>query len=142
MPAPKAGEEGGPRMVMIKKSVTDGGGDAATGGGGPKVDVEIGDGGGEWKMDMGDMKRFMPEFEPDIRGLLAWPDGRIWVVTSERDDDTMHVDEWSMDGRYRKRFELPGYDTVAVGSDGALYAVEHDADDFPIVHRLDVTARH
>jgi hypothetical protein len=82
----------------------------------------------------------MPEWSADVRGLLSWPDRRLWVLTSDADDDRIVADEWSGSELVRT-FELPAYDRFAVGSDGQLYAVSHDEDDFPYVHRLDVTAR-
>jgi hypothetical protein len=81
----------------------------------------------------------LPEFAPDLRGLLAWPDGRVWAITSLGGDDTMSIDEWTPEGRYLKHFEVPAsYDRVRVGSDGQLYAIGHDDDEFAVVYRLTV----
>jgi hypothetical protein len=131
-PKPREGE-GGPTMVMIRKESSGGPG------GGVKTDVEVG--GHEETMTFNgeDLKNLMPEFEPDIRGVLAWPDGRIWVATSHRDDDTMTIDEWTVSADLLRTFEISAdYDALRVGRDGILYAVGHDEDDFPIVWRLDV----
>jgi hypothetical protein len=133
-------EEGGMVFISVERTADGGGGDH-DGGGGVKTEVTVGDHGeGEWQIDTDDLKNFMPEFSPDINGLLSWPDGRIWVMTSQGDDDTMVVDEWSFDGEFLKTFELDGdYTVLRVGADGALYGVAHDDDDYPIVYRLEVS---
>jgi hypothetical protein len=51
------------------------------------------------------------------------------------------VDEWSADGTWERRFTMPSeYDWVCLGRDGRVYAVTHDEDDYPSVHRLVVEA--
>lgn len=126
-------EEGGHQMMMITVTESDDGS-------GPERDVSVGDGEQTSTLDMGDLQSMMPEFSADVRGLLAWPDGRLWVLTSDADDDRIVADEWKGKA-FAGSFEIPAYDRYAVGADGALYAVSHDDDDFPFVHRLDVTAR-
>ncbi len=138
LPKPKGeGEDGGHRMVFVTKTVESS--PAGAGGvGGEETSVEIGDGETQ-TFDMKDLARMLPEYAADVRGLLGWPDGRIWVITSQGDDDTIVTDEWNADGTYVRRFSLPSYDRFAVGRDGQLYAVAHDDDDFPLVHRLRVS---
>lgn len=130
LPEPSGDEDGdGPRMVMI--TVEDDGG-----GGGADVNVDS-HAAGEMEFDAGELRKHMPEFTADLRGVLAWPDGRVWLPTSEEDGDAMVVDEWSRDGQYLRRLTLPSrYDWLSVGADGHLYAVAHDDDDYPIIHRL------
>jgi len=136
LPRPRKGEEGegeGHQMMMITVTETDDGS-------GPERDVSVGNGEQTTTLDMDDLQSMMPEFSADVRGLLAWPDGRLWVLTSDADDDRIVADEWK-GTTFAGSFEIPAYDRYAVGGDGALYAVSHDDDDFPYVHRLDVTAR-
>jgi len=138
-PKPDEGEEaGGPQIVMIKRS------HGGPGGGGSEVSTSAD---GDWKGDQGEtmtfgadqMKKYMPEFHPDTRGILAWPDGRIWVVTARDERKGMVTDEWSPDGEYLRRFVIPSdYDWLRVGSDGSLYGVSHDDDDYPTAHRVEV----
>ena len=142
MPAPPedGDDEGGePVVVMIRRDGGDGGG--AGGGGGEARSWSADAGNGEtMTFDMDDLSSMMPEFAPDVRGLLVWPDGRSWVITAEDDGDRMVTDEWSADGRYLRRFGVPKtWQSFGVGSDGRLYAVTHDEDGYPIVNRLDVT---
>jgi hypothetical protein len=81
----------------------------------------------------------LPKFQPDVRAVLAWPDGRAWVVTARDQGDSMVTDEWSSDGRLLRQFALSkDYQFYRVGRDGALYGVTHDEDDYPIVHKLAV----
>src|SRR5262249_39785275 len=90
-------------------------------------------------LNMDDLQKMIPKFSPDIRGLLAWADGRLWVVTSTDDGDTMIADEWTPRGDYSKRFTVPArYSRLRVGADGKLYGVTHDKDEYVIVQRLDV----
>ncbi|NNE42974.1 MAG: 6-bladed beta-propeller [Gemmatimonadetes bacterium] len=131
-------EEGGPRMVMIKRESP--GGDTedvdVRGGGGASFTTDDGE---TMELSMDRMKKFMPKHHPDTRGVLAWPDGRIWVITAEDQGDAMVTDEWSADGRWLRQFTVPAdYAFLNVGRDGQLYAVTHDEDDYPTVHRLAV----
>jgi hypothetical protein len=90
-------------------------------------------------LNMADIEKMLPKFSPDIRGLIAWPDGRLWVITSTNDGDNMVTDEWSAQGEYSKRFAVPAaYTRFKLGADGKLYGVSHDKDDYPVVQRLDV----
>jgi hypothetical protein len=123
--------EGGGRMVMITVE-DDGGGEGAS------VNVENSDGAETHTFDMGDMERFMPEYLDDLRGVVCWPDGRLWVFTSKLDGEDLVVDEWSVSGDYLRRLTLPDYEWFKVGANGELYGVGHDDDDYPIVHRLSV----
>lgn len=141
MPAPPSGdddERGEPVVVMIKR---DGGGAGGGGGDGESRSWSADAGDGEsMTFDMDDIGSMMPKFAPDVRGLLAWPDGRTWVITAADDGDRMVTDEWSAQGEYLRRFSIPKtWQSFAVGADGRLYAVTHDEEDYPIVHRLDVT---
>jgi len=106
-------------------------------GGGADVNVESGDAESH-TFDMGDLERFMPEHLDDLRGVISWPDGKLWVFTSKTDGDDLVVDEWSKSGDYLRRLTLPDYDWFKVGADGELYGVGHDEDDYPIVHRFSV----
>ena len=113
-----------------------GGGDDSPG----RVDVQAGDHGETMTFNGQDIRSMMPKFSPDLRGALAWRDGRIWALTAEDEGDRIVVDEWGGDGEYVRRFSLTReYDWFELGADGKLYAVAHDEDDYPIVHRLDVT---
>ena len=90
--------------------------------------------------DTSRLKQFLPKHHPDIRGVLAWSDGRLWIVTAEDAKGDMVTDEWSADGEYRRRFTIPGdYDWLNVGRDGNLYGVTHDEDDYPTAHRIEVS---
>ena len=130
----KDGESGGPRrVVMIRHE---------DGANGVSTSVQTGHAGEKQiTLHSDDIADMMPKFQPDLRGLLVWPDGRIWAMTSEKHGDKVVTDEWSRSGEYLKRFELSGeYDWLEIGADGALYGLTHDKDDFPIVHRLTVEA--
>jgi hypothetical protein len=137
-PPPADGEEdSGPQIVMIKRSHGGSGGGSAV-----ATSEDAG-----WKDEQGEsmtidsdrMRKYMPEFHPDTRGILAWPDGRIWVVTAHDERKGMVTDEWSADGEYLRRFEIPReYEWLRVGSDGSLYGVSHDDDDYPSAHRIEV----
>jgi len=134
-PLPRPADDGdGPTATIVVRR--EGGGGAQTSVSGPG---SSGSSGAETHTFTGaDLERMMPKHSPDIRGLLAWPDGRLWVITSTNDGDTMLVDEW-MDGEYRVRFGIPAtWDRLRVGADGKLYGVTHDADEYPIVHRVGV----
>jgi len=130
------GEEGRkPRMVMVTRTEQRG----PAGEGHSETNVQTGEE-ARIQLDQNDLAKMMPEFAPDLRGLLAWPDGRLWAITSMGDDDTMSIDEWSAEGRYLRSFTIDGdYDRIRVGSDGQLYAVGHDDDEFAIVYRLQAT---
>lgn len=129
------GEGGERRMVMVRvERGGDGGNQTSVSEGHP------GEGGETIQLTPDDLKSMLPKYRPDIRALLAWPDGRIWVLTAEDQGDSMIVDEWTTAGEYRARFTLPkSWDRWSMGADGKLYAVSHDEDDYPIVHRLSVT---
>lgn len=125
--------EGGGRMVMITVE-DDGGGE------GPSVNVDNNGGGETHTFDVGDMERFMPDFVDDLRGVICWPDGRLWVFTSKTDGDDLVVDEWNESGDYLRRLTVPDHEWFKVGANGELYGVGHDDDDYPIVHRFSVRA--
>jgi hypothetical protein len=140
-PPKKDGEEGAkPKMIMIKR--TEGGDDGGAPGGG-------GGGGAKWntggeneetmEFSMDKLAEFLPKHHPDTRGVLAWPDGRVWILTAKDDRGGVETDEWSADGKWLRRFTVPEeYDWLKVGRDGALYGVTHDEDDYPTVHRIAV----
>jgi len=129
-------EGGGPRMVMITMDDDGGGGGGGqSGDGGSSFTMEEGEG---VQLNMDDIQKMMPKHQADIRGLLAWPDDRVWVITAADDGEEMVTDEWSEDGRYLRRFAIPRYDRYALGADGQLYGLGHDDDDYPIVYRLHV----
>ena len=135
------GEEAEPVVIMIRQDAggAHGGGGDGGGDGGKRQWTAGDDGGEEMHIDMDDIRSFMPEFHPDTRGLLAWPDGRVWVVTAEDGRAGTVTDEWSADGQWARRFSIPEvYDEMRVGRDGRLYGVTHDDDGYPTVHRLDV----
>ncbi len=131
-------EDGGPVVVMIQRDEGSGG----HGGGTSNTrSWSSSDGDGEtMTFDLDDLQNMVPKHAPDLRGLLAWPDGNTWVVTGEGEDDEMIVDEWSEDGRYLRRFSIPRYSWLTVGGEGILYGLTHDEDDYPIVHRISVEA--
>lgn len=129
------GEGGGQAVVIVRR---EGGGGA--GGGTSEATAHTGaEAQQQIQLSAEDVARMMPKNRPDIRALLAWPDGRVWAVTAQDEGDRMVVDEWTADGKYAKRFPIPGnYARLRVGADGRLYGVSHDDEDFPIVHRLEV----
>jgi hypothetical protein len=131
-------EEGGePAVVMIKRTTggPDGGGAS---GGGSQWSAQAGDE-EEVTFAIDDVAKFLPEHHPDTRGVLAWPDGRVWILTAQDERSGVVTDEWSADGRWLRRFTVPEeYDWLDVGRDGKLYGVTHDEDDYPTVHRIDV----
>lgn len=133
-------DEGGPAVVMIKR--TEGGGGDGGGGAGGGAKWNAGGGHGEeMTFSLDNLEDFMPKHHPDTRGVLAWPDGRIWILTAEDDHGGVVTDEWSADGQWLRRFTVPEeYDWLNVGRDGALYGVTHDEDDYPTVHRVAVRA--
>jgi hypothetical protein len=134
MPRPNDGEEGegGGQAVVIVRREGGGGTGEATAHTGAEAQQQI-------QLSADDVAQMLPKNRPDIRVLLAWPDGRLWAVTAQDEGDRMVVDEWMVDGKYAKRFSIPrNYARLRVGADGRLYGVSHDEDDFPIVHRLDV----
>ncbi|UCE02907.1 MAG: 6-bladed beta-propeller [Candidatus Latescibacterota bacterium] len=136
MPQPSSDEEGGDdvQVVMIRR----GGGDDGDGG---RAEVHVGGDGETMSWNGQELRNMMPKYRPDLRGALAWPDGRIWALTADNDGDRIVVDEWSDQGDYTRRFSLTGeYDWFELGADGKLYAVSHDEEDYPIVHRLHVGA--
>lgn len=129
-------EEGEPQMVFIEV-------EESSGHDGSERNVTVGGGDhDEMTFNMDDLKKFMPEFTNDLRGIMVWPDGRVWVPTAETDGDRTVVDEWSATGEYTRKLSLPDrYEWLSVGADGNLYGVMHDEDDYPIVCRLDVQAK-
>ncbi len=140
---PKIGEGGkdGPRMIMIKETDGGPGGEGGGDGGGMKREVKVGKHGDEGGVDWNDLAKYMPEFTSDLRGILLWPDGRVWAVTSKVDGEAMISDEWDAAGGYQRVFSIPDrYRWLRVGSDGKLYAVARDEEDYPMVYRLDVAA--
>ena len=106
--------------------------------GGADVRVESGGHDDVAAFDMERLKDMMPEYHDDLRGVVRWPDGRLWAFTSTLRGDDVVVDEWSLDGEYLRRLTVPAYDWFQVGADGNLYGVDHDEDDYPIVHRFTV----
>ncbi len=133
---PASEEEGGVEHVVIVRR-DGGGGEGGGGGGGASAWTD--DSGEEMSMhlDADELKQFLPTHHSATRGVLAWPDGRLWVLTSEGKHG--RVDEWSMDGEWLRRFDLPdSYDWLTVGRDGRLYGVTHDEDEYPFVHRIEV----
>ncbi len=140
LPSGDGDEEGGEnKMVFV--TVTEES-DGAGGGSGPEVSWSDKGHDQTVELDQGDLMKHMPEFRADLRGVLAWPDGRIWAVTATEKDDHLVVDEWTAAGEYARRLTLPGrYDWLQVGADGNLYGVGHDEDDYPIVYRLQVENR-
>ncbi|MCC7141346.1 MAG: 6-bladed beta-propeller [Candidatus Eisenbacteria bacterium] len=128
-----AEEEGsGPRVVMITRE--------ESGDGNVSTSVRAGEA-GEHAIELNgaDIANLMPKFQADLTGLLVFPDGRIWAMTSEKEGDKVVTDEWSGGGEYRRRFTLDDtYDSYEIGADGRLYGVAHDKDDFPIVHRIEL----
>jgi hypothetical protein len=143
LPSPEDGDEGGePAVIMVRHEVAGGG--AGDGDAGSRVrSFSPGDGEEEIHIDLDDLSQFMPKFHPDTRGVLVWPDGRLWIVTAKDRDGGAVTDEWTTDGTWRRRFTLPGeYDRLRVGRDGNLYGVHHDGDDYPTVHRLAVVISH
>jgi len=136
LPQPREGDEGGGgTMVVIRRSEGGGSGDAAAG-----TEVQSSAHGDAIQLDRADIEKMMPKHRPDVRGMVAWPDGRLWVITAEDEGSTMVTDEWSADGAWRARFGMPRYDRLSLGADGKLYAVSHDTDEYAIIHRLAVTA--
>jgi hypothetical protein len=135
LPQPREGdEEGGGTMVVIRRTEGGGSGDAAA-----RTEVQSSAHGDAIQLDRAAIEKMMPKHRPDIRGLLAWPDGRLWVITAQDEGSTMVTDEWSADGTWRASFNLPRYDRLTVGADGKLYAVSHDQEEYAIVHRLAAT---
>ncbi len=137
LPQRRSGDDGdgGAQMVVIRREGGGGGADA----GHTSVTTSNGAQSSTTTLNMADIEKMLPKFSPDIRGLVAWPDGRLWVVTSTNDGDNMVTDEWSAEGEYLKRFAVPAaYSRLKLGADGKLYGVAHDSDDYPVVHRLDV----
>jgi YD repeat-containing protein len=134
LPRPNEDGEGGAQMVVVQRR---GGGGAD----GAQTSVTTGrDAAQTHTFTQDELEKMLPKFSPDIRGLIGWPDGRLWVITSTDEGDNMVTDEWSERGEYRKRFAIPSrYSRLRLGADGKLYAVSHDADEYPIVHRLNVT---
>jgi len=130
--SPNADGEGGNRMVIVQRR--------SDGGAAPTTEVQSSAHGDQITLDAKDIERMMPKYRPDVRGLLAWPDGRLWVITAADEGSNMVTDEWSADGTWRARFNMPRYDRVALGADGRLYALSHDKDEYAVVHRLAVTA--
>lgn len=130
------GEEGGNQMVVvIRREGGEGGGDTQVSEGGPG---QWSNGEHEVTLTPEDIAAMMPKFRPDIRTLLAWPDGRLWVLTAEDEGGNIVADEWK-DGEYHARFLVPSeYQRFSIGADGRLYAVAHDREDYPIVHRLEI----
>ena len=122
-------------MVVIRRSEGGGSGDAAA-----RTEVQSSAHGDAIQLDRADIEKMMPKHRPDVRGMVAWPDGRLWVITAEDEGSTMVTDEWSADGAWRARFGMPRYDRLSLGADGKLYAVSHDTDEYAIIHRLAVTA--
>jgi len=140
--SPPEDEEGGePQVIMIRREGPGGGGHGSSGGApSGKATFTQGEEGAESiTFDMDDLKSMMPTHHSATRGVLSWPDGRLWVLTSEKGRSGNEVDEWSESGEWMRRFELPAeYDWLQVGRDGQLYGVTHDEDDYPTVHRLAV----
>jgi hypothetical protein len=134
MPTSKPNEDGdgGSRMVVVQRR--------SEGGAAPTTEVQSSAHGDQISLDAKDIEKMLPKYRPDVRGLLAWPDGRVWVVTAADEGSNMVTDEWSADGTWRARFNMPRYDRVALGADGRLYALSHDKDEYAVVHRLAVTA--
>jgi hypothetical protein len=138
-PAPGEGEDGdGPRVVMmVQREETGPDGETQR-----STSVKEGDGMKTHEFSIDDLSSMLPEHQPDMRALLGWPDGRVWVVTARDDGDSMVTDEWSAEGRYLRRFPLSKeHRFYRVGRDGFLYGVAHDDDDYPIVHKLAVELR-
>lgn len=139
--APPSDDEGGePQVIMITREGPgggDGGGHGApSGGGSPSFTSEEGQ---SFTFDMESLRSMMPSHHSATRGVLAWPDGRVWVLTSEKGKGGLHADEWSADGEWLRRFDVPEeYDWLNVGRDGRLYGVTHDEDDYPTIHWLEV----
>lgn len=141
-PKTKDGEDEEPKMIMIKRTEggAGGGSPGAAGGGSAKWSAH-GDGDQEMTITMDNLADFMPKHHPDTRGVLAWPDGRVWVLTAKDEHGGVVTDEWSSDGHWMRRFAVPEeYDWLNVGRDGALYGVTHDDDDYPTVHRIAVSS--
>jgi hypothetical protein len=134
-------EDAEPKVIMIKRSE----GGPGDGGGAPGGHDG---GGGSWStgdneetmtFSLDKMAEFMPKHHPDTRGVLAWPDGRVWILTAHDERGGVVTDEWSTDGNWLRRFTVPAeYDWFEVGRDGALYGVTHDDDDYPTIHRVSV----
>lgn len=134
--SPPDEEEGEAHVIVIRRGGDGGHGDGGGGGGGGGISFSA-DGGHHF--DLNDLKKFMPTHHSATRGVLAWPDGRVWVLTSEEGRNGNQVDEWSSAGEWLRRFEIPReYEWLNVGRDGSLYGVTHDEDDYPTVHRVDV----
>lgn len=131
-------EDGGVEVIMIRR---DAHGDEGGGGGGGLADTKTwtsGEDGETMTFDASSLKDFMPTHHSATRGVLAFADGRIWVLTSELDGRDQIVDEWK-NGEWTRRFTMPAeYSRLALGRDGNIYAVTHDEDDYPFVHRLAV----
>ena len=78
----------------------------------------------------------------DYSAFEGWEmQGRVDTVLSKGkviiSDDTYHGQ--AGDGEYLRRFEIPrDFDWLRVGSDGALYGVSHDEEDYPRAHRIEV----
>lgn len=143
-PKKKDGEDVKPKMVMITRTEggPDEGGGSPGGGGGHGGGAKWSTGGDNEEamtFSVDNLADFLPKHHPDTRGVLAWPDGRVWILTAEDERGGVVTDEWSADGRWLRRFAVPEqYDWLRVGRDGALYGVTHDEDDYPSVHRVAV----
>jgi hypothetical protein len=136
LPQPREGDgEGEGGAVMIVRRTNDGG----AGGGQTSVTTSH-DGEERTTLSMDELQKMLPKHSADIRGLIGWKDGRLWVLTSTDEGDNMVVDEWTSRGEYAKRFALPGqYSSLRMGSDGQLYGIAHDREEYVMVQRLDVT---
>lgn len=138
-PSEDDGGDDGVEVIMIRR---DGPGDDHGGGaGGGLADTKTwtsSEDGETMTFDPSSLKDFMPTHHSATRGVLAFADGRIWVLTSELDGKDQIVDEWR-NGEWKRRFPMPAeYSRLALGRDGNVYAVTHDEDDYPFVHRLAV----
>jgi hypothetical protein len=140
--APPSEEEGNVEHVIVVRRDGpggDGGGAPSSGGGGGGSWSAEGDEGEAMHIDPAELRKYLPTHHSATRGVLAWPDGRLWVLTSEGRKG-QQVDEWSASGEWTRRFDMPEeYDWLAIGHDGKLYSVTHDEDDYPSVHRIEVT---
>jgi len=137
--APPTDDEGEPEVIMIRREGPGGGGGGHAGGGGGGAPSFTSEEGQSFTFDMDSLRDMMPSHHSATRGVLGWQDGRVWVLTSERGKNGLHADEWSADGEWLRRFDMPEeYDWFNVGRDGRLYGVTHDDDDYPTVHRLEV----
>jgi len=145
--APPGGDEDGEgatqEVIIVRRGPGESGGHGGGGAGGGMADAQSwSDSEGEtMTFDTESLKQYMPTHHSATRGVLAFADGRVWVLTSELDGGGNVVDEWSADGTWERRFVLSSdYDWVCLGRDGRVYAVTHDEDDYPSVHRLVVEA--